>query len=186
MTIRNGSKLSQSRPLSSYSSTSSNITSTLSKQQINKSSQLQPANVDVNASGFYSPTSSNSTFFSPCSSINDSFRKKSGSVSALYLCDTASTKAKKAESKHALNDQISKDSDHQQLVQSQSNSQPTSHHSINRRNSMGKKASVERSGNLNCSLTQQQGMNNECPLKKQQQSSTNVFDRLSRSSKKMI
>ena len=160
-----------------------------------------------------------SSFFSPCSSINESCRKKSGSVSALYLCDTASTKAKKADLKQ--NQQIGnnlKDFDQHQYQSSSigycsSNQNSSNHHvnsqniqhaSINRRNSMGKKASVERSGTLNYQIQAQSfsqpintitifnsissntalanGSGNECSLKKQQPS---VFDRLSRSSKKV-
>ena len=214
VTIRN-TKSSINRPLSSFSPSSSTTSSTsaLSKNQ-NKINQSQPTHVDTNMNVSCSSNIESFAFFSPSNSINDSFRKKSGSVSALYLCDTASTKAKKAELKSLQNENNFKDIERQQLTQTQSNNSfstiPTPSSSIFRRNSMGKKVSVERNINnasqMNNLLMVPQpnkeststssmkvfnsiGLNgatmssNEYSIKKMHQT-PNVFDRLSRSSKK--
>ena len=174
------------RPLSSFSSSSSVSTSTISasgKPQSRPNQQL-PSAPHTECSSFAS------SFFSPASSINDSFRKKSGSVSALYLCDTASTKAKKAEIKQNQQQLANnlKDFEHAHPYCSQlGNHQSTA---INRRNSMGKKSSVERTGTFNFPIQPASiysssigsNVSSECSLKKQQPS---VFDRLSRSAKKV-
>jgi hypothetical protein len=136
-------------------------------------------------------------------SICESTRRKSGSASALYLCDTASTKAKKAELKQQLKEsaaKINKDvSGFDQYQQTANANLTVSYYAtsnqvmMNRRNSMTKK-SVEK---LNChnqalassssaSMSKESngGVNIpiECSAKKQQPS---VFDRLSRSSRRV-
>ena len=207
VTIRS-TKSTLHRPVSSFSPSSGTSTSsTLSKNQ-NKANNSHPANVDMNMS--CSSNIGSFAFFSPCNSINESFRKKSGSVSGLYLCDTASTKAKKAELKNVQNETNLKDLERQQFTQTQSNScfntisASNSNSSIHRRNSMGKKASVERNINQmnNLLIAPQQNKeyastsmtvssngtlmsSNEYSMKKSNQN-LNVFDRLSRSSRKLV
>ncbi len=208
VTIR-GTKSTVTRPVSSFSPASSTTSSTspLSKNP-HKTNQPQPTHIDLNMNVSCSSNIGAFGFFSPSSSINDSFRKKSGSVSALYLCDTASTKAKKAELKNSQHE----NNERHHLIQSQSSNGYSSNSSINRRNSMGKntKVSVERNTNhgsihlpINNNLMAYQQPNkesnitpfnsngasvtsvNEYSTKKQHQTS-NVFDRLSRSSKKLV
>ncbi len=118
--------------------------------------------------------------------MNDTTRKKSGSVSALYLCDTASTKAKKAELKllkeAAMNLKINNNLNN--------NNNSIQNNIMNRRNSLGKK-SIEKFNNNNNNLNfiniNHESSSHHNKTSKHfnhhsSQSQTNVFERLTKSS----
>ena len=112
--------------------------------------------------------------------IIDSTRKKSGSVSALYLCDTASTKAKKAELKQ-LKEAAIKLTNNLKISYNNNVQNPI----MNRRNSLGKKSFEKLNSNnlnyINIHHDASSSQNRTSKYFNHHSSQSNVFERLAKS-----